>query len=86
MSNHHRPLQLPVFPRCRQRMRQGSQPPAIRNLNRVQAWLIALTLLQGLTLLTLIRLGHVSMRWSVPSPRPEAAFSCQARGPSLRGA
>lgn len=86
MKNHHRPLQLPVFPRCRQRMRQGAQPPAIRNLNRIQAWLIALTLLQGMALLALIRLGDMPMRWSAPSPRPEGAFSSQARVLSQRSA
>ena len=86
MSSHHRPLQLPAFPRCRQRMRQVSQPPAIRNPNRIEAWLIALTLLQGMALLALVRLGHEPMHWSIPSPRPEAAFSCQARVPKLRGA
>ncbi len=87
MKHHHqRPPQLPAFPRCRQRMRQGAQPPAIRNLNRIQAWLVALTLLQGMALLALIRLGHEPMRWSAPSTRPEAAFSSQPRVPSQRSA
>jgi hypothetical protein len=86
MSNHHRSLQLPAIPRCRQRMRQVSQPTAIRNLNRIEAWLIALTLLQGMALLALVRLGHEPTRWSVPSPGPEAALRCQARVPNLRGA
>ena len=86
MKHHHRPVQLPAFPRCRQRTRQGSQPPAIRSLIRIQAWLIALTLLQGVALLALIRLGQVPMHWSSPSPRPKAALSSQAGTPSQRSA
>ena len=84
MKQHHRPVQLPAFPRCRQRTRQGSQPPAIRSLIRIQAWLIALTLLQGVALLTLIRMGKVPMHWSSPSPRPEAALRRQAKPPVQR--
>jgi hypothetical protein len=84
MKHHHRPVQLPAFPRCRQRERQGSQPPAIRTLNHIQAWLFALTLLQGVALLALIRLGQVPMRWSSPSPRPEVGISRQARPPVQR--
>jgi hypothetical protein len=85
MTRHHRSLQLPTFPRCSQRMRQGSQSQAIRHLKRIQAWMIALTLLQGMALLALIRLGHVPMRWSAPSPRPETARSSQGEVPKLRG-
>jgi hypothetical protein len=84
MTRHHRPLQLPAFPRCSQQMRQGSQSSAIRHLNRIQAWMIALTLLQGMALLALIRLGQMPMRWSAPSPRPETARSSQAEVPNLR--
>lgn len=81
MKHHHRPVQLPAFPRCRERTRQGSQPPAIRSLNRIQAWLITLTLLQGVALLALIRLSQVPMRWSSPSPRPEVAHRSQTGTP-----
>ena len=84
MKHHHRPVQLPAFPRCRQRERQGSQPPAIRSLNRIQAWLIALTLLQGVALLALFQMGPMRFRWSAPSPQPEVAIAYPATNPSHR--
>lgn len=86
MTRQHRPPQLPAFPRCRQRILQEAQPQTVRNLIRIQTWLIVLTLLQGMTLLALVRLGNVPMRWPAPSPRPETAFNSQARIPSMRSA
>lgn len=86
MKHQHRPLQLPAFPRCRQRMPQESQPQTVRNLTRLQTWLIVLTLLQGMTLMALVRLGNMTMPWSAPSPRPEKPFSSQARVAWLRSA
>jgi hypothetical protein len=84
MKHHHRPVQLPAFPRCRERTRQESQPPAIKSLNRIQAWLITLTLLQGVALLALFRMGPMRFRWSAPSPRPEVAIAYPATNPSHR--
>jgi hypothetical protein len=84
MRHNQRSIQLPSSPRCRQRVHQGSQLRAIRRLNRIQTWLIMLTMLQGVALLALIRLAPPAMRWSAPSPQPEVTLSPAAKVPNQR--